>query len=333
LFAKILHKGILALILLAPSLHAHESRPVYLEINEVQPEIFQTVWKIPAGGIMRGELYPVLPSNCQIKTTGGANYSHALIRKQHMSCPGGLAGKTVSINDMELNLGISALVRVKFLSGETHSKILLNREPAFVIPEKESKWGVIESYTKLGIQHIWLGFDHLLFVFCLLLMISSRKLLFWTITGFTVAHSITLALSVLNLVRLPSAVVETCIALSIVFLAAEIARGNKRSLAYRKPFVVSSVFGLLHGFGFADVLVDLGLPQTELGLGLLFFNVGVEIGQITFIGVLLFVALFWRETKERLKLEIPSSLSLENTLTPVIGSLAAFWVFERLSSF
>jgi len=283
---------------------------------------------------MRGKLYPVFPPSCSGKLTGGADYSHAAIRKQILNCEGGLAGKTISIHGLDMNLGISALVRISFLSGQSHSKILLNSSPKYLIPEQESKWGIIQSYTRLGIEHIWLGIDHLLFVLCLIMMISSRRLLLWTITGFTLAHSLTLAASVLNLVRLPSPFVETCIALSIVFLAAEIARGNKKSLTYRKPFLVSSAFGLLHGFGFADVLVELGLPQTELGLGLLFFNVGVEIGQIGFIAVLLLIAMgFHLIKKHSLNLGEAPRLAFDKALSSFIGCIGAFWVFERLAGF
>jgi hydrogenase/urease accessory protein HupE len=325
---------LLILALLSASAFAHESRPILLEIKEIQLNTFSVLWKSPAGGLMRGVLYPVYPESCVEKNIAAADYSYANVNKHILHCNGGLAGLTISINDLEKNIGVSALVRISFLSGQSHTNILLNSSSDYRIPEKENKASIIHSYTLLGIKHILLGTDHLLFIFCLLLMTRGYKLLLWTITGFTLAHSVSLVASVLNLVRLPAAFVETCIALSIMFLAAEILRGNKVGLSFRKPFLISALFGLFHGFGFADVLLGIGLPQTDMGLGLLFFNLGVELGQIVFIlGLLLSGILIQTVAGAFLWHERQPVWYAQRILCPAIGSISAFWVFQGLGSF
>jgi hydrogenase/urease accessory protein HupE len=322
------------LLFATTSLIAHESRPFLLEIKEIQSDTYSVLWKSPEGGLMKGKLYPVFPASCAEKTSANSDLSYARVSNQLLYCEGGLAGKSISVHGLDLNIGISAFVRISFLSGQTHTKILLNISPEYLIPEKENKATIIQSYTILGIKHIALGVDHLLFIVCLMILVQNYKLLLWTITGFTVAHSISLAASVLNLVRLPTAYVETCIALSIVFLAAEIVRGNKQSLSYRLPFLVSSFFGLFHGLGFANVLLELGLPQTALGLGLLFFNIGVELGQIAFILLLLLIGTIIRLLQKQFEWQGKQTFSYqEKIFSPVIGSIAAFWVIQRLEDF
>ena len=183
-------------------------------------------------------------------------------------------------------------------------------------------------YTSLGIEHILEGYDHLLFVFALLLIVSNGWMLVKTITAFTLAHSITLALATLGIVGLPPRPVEAAIALSIVFLAVEImhARDGRIGLTYRSPWLVAFGFGLLHGFGFAGALADIGLPQAEVPVALLFFNVGVEIGQLMF--VLVVVAFGWMVKR------VPARLPEIAGLLPayVIGSVAMYWLMERVLS-
>ena len=324
--------ALLLFFLLEPfSVIAHENRPVLVEISEIQPYIYSVLWKRPEGGLMKGNLYPVFPAICEIKGNTETALAHARINKQIIHCDGGLAGKTIGVHDLDLNVAISAFVRVSFLSGQQHSTILLNTSPEFIVPVKEDRVSIIKSYTLLGIEHIAFGVDHLLFVVCLMMLVQSYKLLVWTITGFTIAHSISLAASIFELVQLPVVFVETCIALSIVFLAAELVRENRQSLSYQKPFFISSFLGLFHGLGFANVLTDLGLPQTDLGLGLLFFNLGVELGQLGFILLLLlFAALFHFARKCSDK---DSNWYQKRVISPAIGCLAAFWVIQRLEGF
>jgi len=201
--------------------------------------------------------------------------------------------------------------------------------PTYIIPIKPDRWSTIKTYLVLGFEHILLGIDHLLFVLALLLITVGFKKLIKTITAFTVAHSITLSLATLGVMGLPSAPVEAVIALSIVFLAVELYHyyKGKEGLTVRYPWVVAFTFGLLHGFGFAGALSDVGLPQTDIPAALLFFNVGVELGQIAF--VLVVMAIIWMLMK--LKKDWPKKVKL----IPVyaIGSMASFWLIERIIAF
>ncbi len=185
-----------------------------------------------------------------------------------------------------------------------------------------------KRYTELGIEHILLGIDHLLFVFGLLLLVRGTWMLIKTITAFTIAHSLTLALATLGFVNVPSAPVEAAIALSIVFLAVEILNGRrgKYSLTHRQPWIVAFIFGLLHGLGFAGALSEIGLPPNEIPIALLFFNIGVEIGQLLFVAVIL--AIWWALKNLRF---IPPSW-VEPIPTYALGTVAMFWFFERASA-
>jgi hypothetical protein len=316
----------------------HDARPNYVQITETAPTTFNVAWKVPASMPGNALPHPLLPDDCKPQqpptwhTTGA---EHAA--QQEFVCEQGLSGRVVGIEFPVINPSLSTLYRVRLANGEEHVKILKPDETAWMVPDAEDRLAVAKEYTGLGIEHIWIGLDHLLFVACLLFISRTPRRLLVTITGFTVAHSITLALSALDLVRIPTPPVEAVIALSVVFMAWEIVRGDDGSLAYRFPVAVSSSFGLLHGFGFAAVLRDIGLPQTELPTALLFFNVGVEIGQILFVMALLigFVAL--RPALGRaLRAEPGGSVHWSSLTTPasyVIGTLASYWLIERLAGF
>ena len=184
----------------------------------------------------------------------GAEY----VGQQLFRCEQGLSGRLVGIEFPNINPSLSTLYKIRLGNGEEHLRILKPSETEWTVPDAENRYGVATQYTALGVEHIWIGIDHLLFVACLVFIAGKARRLLITITGFTVAHSITLALSALDLVRIPTPPVEAAIALSVVFMAWEIAKGNENSLTYRYPIAVSSSFGLLHGFGFAAVLRDIG---------------------------------------------------------------------------
>ena len=206
------------------------------------------------------------------------------------------------------------------------------------VPDKESTASVAKQHLVLGIDHILKGYDHLLFVACLMFIAGTWRRILVTITGFTVAHSITLALAALDVVRVPVPPVEATIALSIVFLATEIARDRRDTLTWRFPIAVSGSFGLLHGFGFASVLGEIGLPQTEVPVALLFFNIGVEVGQVLFVAALI-VAIFALNKlyiASRMKTSDAGDPTIQRFARPaayVIGVLAAYWTIERISGF
>ncbi len=237
------------------------------------------------------------------------------------------------------NPSISILFRLQRLTGENHTTIASPKEPSWIIPDREATAPVARQYFVLGVEHILKGFDHLLFVACLIIIAGSLKRVFVTITGFTVAHSVTLALSALGFMRIPTPPVEAAIALSIVFLATEIARERRDTLTWRYPVTVSVSFGLLHGFGFATVLREIGLPQTEITTALLFFNVGVEAGQILFVtvlvGLLAVVRTFGRHrTSQQVSWDAASMpRTLVVPITYAIGGLASWWTFARLATF
>ncbi len=327
-----------SLALSAVTAQAHDARPNYIQIVETQPLAFNVSWKAPAS-LPRASLpQPVLPDDCASEREPLWRQSGAeFLGQQSFRCDQGLGGRTVGIGFPGANPSLSTLYQVRLLTGEEHLRILKPSETEWRVPDAESRFSVAREYTDLGIEHIWIGVDHLLFVACLLFIARTARRLLITITGFTVAHSITLALSTLDLLRIPTPPVEAAIALSVVFMAWEIVKGDVSSLTHRYPVAVSSSFGLLHGFGFAAVLRDIGLPQTELPTALLFFNVGVEIGQLLF--VLALVAAYFS-----LRLVAVGLLRSNNNavvhwsylVTPasyLIGSFASYWMIDRVAGF
>lgn len=248
---------------------ADDSQPLYIEISEQTSEAYQVQWRLPATS--RADNIPIieLPDFCQ-RVNRADGSINALIRRDLYRCEQGLAGETVSVVYQRYFPSTSSLIKFKALNGEQHTRLLSPSESSWLIPFEETPSRIARDYTILGVQHILIGFDHLLFVLCLLWIAGSVRRVLMTITGFTVAHSLTLVLSAMDWVRLPVPPVEAVIALSIVFLATEIAKNQRQTLTWRYPVIVSSLFGLLHGFGFASALADIGLPQTEVLTGLLF---------------------------------------------------------------
>ena len=320
------------------NLEAHESRPAYLELKQTGKESYDTIWKVPAKGPeQRLSLNLRFPADIQYISLPVTTYINAsFVERTSIKRAGGLTGSEIYIEGLSKTM-VDTLVRFQRLDGTTQITRLSPDNPSFVIEAQPSSWDVTQTYTVLGIQHILSGIDHLLFVVCLLLVAGGGRKLLITITGFTLAHSITLALATLDIVRLPIPPVEAVIALSIVFLATEIARGNKQGLTYRYPIAVSVSFGLLHGFGFAAVLNQIGLPQSDVPIALLFFNVGVEIGQLLFIAALIFVFKSMIQPLKRL-IKIPESSLItfgksEILAAYAIGTVASYWMIERVAGF
>jgi hydrogenase/urease accessory protein HupE len=319
---------------LALPARAHESRPLYIEVTEKAPLVFFLQWKIPPSVDVRNAPEVSMGGDCSASSdVGGPRGS---VRQQTYRCDADPAGSALRITYPAFNPSVATLVRVSRASGEKHSILASPDESEVIIPEKESFGAVARDYFRLGVQHILEGYDHLLFLVCLLLIAGTGRRILITITGFTLAHSITLALSALGLVRVPVPPVEAAIALSIVFLAVEIARGDKSSLAYRYPIAVSSSFGLLHGFGFAAVLGETGLPQTEIPAALLFFNIGVEVGQIIFVAAVIIlyqaVRLLGKRMLDR-NLSVDALRPLQTPAAYAVGMLASFWMIQRVATF
>ena len=279
---------IVMVVMVAPA-NAHEVRPGYLELRQTDTETFEVFWKVPARGKLKLGIHARLPEICTpISAVVSKKSGGAFMDRWTVTCPGGLSRETISIDGLSGTL-TDVLARIERLDGTSQVTRLTPDTPSFII-EAAPKWQqIVGSYLGLGAEHILLGIDHLLFVLALLLLVKGWRQLIATVTAFTVAHSLTLAAATLGYVHVPQRPVEAVIALSIVFLASEIARGNRDGLTYRYPVSVSMSFGLLHGFGFAAVLGEIGLPENEIPTALLFFNVGVEIGQLLFIGALIAV--------------------------------------------
>jgi hypothetical protein len=298
--------------LAAGSVNADEIRPGYLELNSTAGDIYSVKWKVPMKGDMVLSLTPVLPDICNERTPPSSMQSAgAMITRWSLTCPGGIFGQRIRIEGLE-NTMTDVLVRLVHQDGFTQMMRLTSGETEFEVAAEPSNLDVITVYTALGIEHILIGVDHLLFVFALLLIVNGLRRLVGTITAFTLAHSITLAAATLGFIHVPQAPVEAVIALSILFLAR----------------LVAFIFGLLHGFGFAGALAEIGLPEQSIPLALLFFNVGVELGQLLFVAAV--VAAGWLLGK---LVRQPSIRGGELVASYLIGGTAAFWVIERTYSF
>jgi hydrogenase/urease accessory protein HupE len=316
---------------------AHESRPLYIEVTEKAPLTFLVRWKIPPSVNVRNAPEVSMADGCIATTPPAAKgATGGSLRHRSFRCEADPSGTALQIRYPLFNPSVSALVRISRLSGETHSLLASPEQTEVIIPSVESFGSVARDYLTLGVRHILEGYDHLLFLMCLMLIAGTGRRILITITGFTIAHSITLALSALGVVRVPIPAVEAAIALSIIFLAVEIVRGDPNSLTYRYPIAVSSSFGLLHGFGFAAVLGETGLPQTEIPAALLFFNVGVELGQILFVAAVIAVYQLIRfvgRTFVDRDLSIDALRPLQTPAAYAVGILASFWMIQRVATF
>jgi hydrogenase/urease accessory protein HupE len=315
---------------------ADEIRPGYLEIIETRNNVFSVLWKVPAKGNKKLSLRAQLPNTCKDKAQfDGQFINGAYIQRRIVDCEGGLKEQSVSIDGLELT-NTDVLLRMEFLDGTSQSVRLTPADRSFLIPAEASSLQIIRTYTGLGVEHILLGVDHLLFVFALLLIVKDMRRLVWTITAFTVAHSITLAGATLGYLHLPQKPVEAIIALSIVFLAVEIVHGQQGQprLTHRAPWIVAFSFGLLHGFGFAGALSEVGLPQNAIPLALLFFNIGVEIGQLLFVATVVILVKLISGYLDRMEVtKFDYSAWGQRAIAYVIGPVAFYWVIERTVAF
>lgn len=328
--------GLLLLVsVLAPAgtAQGHALQPGFLSLERLEATFWRVFWRKPdvRGQPMRMDAR--LPENCAPRTAPAPRFDGGgWVATWVARCPGGLEGGEIAIPGLEATK-TDVLVRYELEAGEGVSLRLTPDEPAGIVPARPSAWEVLTSYVGLGFEHILEGWDHLLFVFALMLLIRDRWRLIGAVTAFTVAHSFTLAAATLGWVAFPPQSVEAVIALSIMFLASELAlrRPGEVRLSERFPWLVTFTFGLLHGFGFAGALKEIGMPRDEAPLALLAFNIGVESGQLAFIGTVSFVMIAsGRVARNRL-------LALARRPTTVcpyaIGGVSAFWFIERVASF
>jgi hydrogenase/urease accessory protein HupE len=306
---------------------AHELRPGFLEIKQTGVETYDVRFKVPARGDMRLGLYVRLPDACTNEAPPRAEQAgNALLEQFVVQCPGGLTGKPVSIDGLSGTF-TDVVVRVGLLDGAVQATRLTPDQPFFTVAEAPTWLDTARTYFLLGVEHILLGIDHLLFVLALLLLVRNTWMLVKVITAFTVAHSITLAVAALGWAQIPQAPVEAVIALSIMFVAAEILRRKRdeNDLVSKAPWVIAFAFGLLHGLGFGGALKEIGLPQSDVPLALLTFNLGVEAGQLVFV----FAVLGLKAIVDRL---LDLKVSWARAVAGYgIGSLAAVWFVQRIA--
>ena len=316
-----------ALIMIAccvPTASAHPLSPSLIRIEERAPGLAEVTWKTPKLKVPGSKLKPVLPGHCKSLSQPELHEQGAArIYTWRIDCgERGLSNATIGADGIAESR-TDVIVHIELLDGRTYRSVLTDEEPRWSVPEVQSNWDVFTSYAQLGFAHILSGFDHLSFVFGLMLLVSLRRL-FWVVTAFTLGHSITLALSALDLVRVPQRPLEILIALSIGAVAWEVLRiANAERTSFTKlPALMAAAFGLLHGLGFASALRELGLPQGAIPLSLFSFNVGIEMGQLAFIAVALIPVAIVSSSGS-------SSRTFRIVSAYVIGSLAFYWVFAR----
>jgi hydrogenase/urease accessory protein HupE len=328
---KIICQTLLLLLLsgiLSVKVYAHEVRPAYLEITEDSTGEIKILWKQPTMGEVGLRLmpefssFPLPDSLARVSAT-----SYYLIRTWKIPSPhASLNGQSVTIIGLDGTI-TDVLVRITYANGQTQTKLIKPNNPTLHIQQEENQSAPVWEYLQLGILHILTGVDHLLFVLGLILLVRGRRRLLITITAFTVAHSITLALATLHIIQVLPSPVEAVIALSIMFLAVELVRHYHGidHLTYRFPWIVAFTFGLLHGLGFAGALAQVGLPQNSIPFALFLFNAGVEIGQLFFVFTVLLLMWF-------IKLLFSKIPVWTKWIPPyAIGAMAGYWFIERMA--
>ena len=315
---------------LAGLVQAHELQPSSLELRQLTSERFEVIWRAPVYYRKPHPAQLQLPETWQ--TVGEPTVKQlpdSALHRHVIDVPGGVIdGATIHFVGLESTI-TDVFARFVWLDGSETTAIARPSQPWIEVIAQRSAWQVAWDYTVLGVDHILSGFDHLTFVLALLLIVSGARRLLITVTSFTLAHSITLAAATLGVLWVPGPPVEAVIALSILFLASELVKVNRGfpSLTARYPWIVAFTFGLLHGFGFAGALAEVGLPQHEVPLALLMFNVGVELGQLLFIAVILVIV----RLSKWLRSEWPAWI--RQVPAYGIGSIAALWLIERVAGF
>tara|TARA_X000000950_G_scaffold181845_1_gene220435 strand:+ start:2333 stop:3286 length:954 start_codon:yes stop_codon:yes gene_type:complete len=306
---------IFILIFLPFSAVAHEFNPAHLVIKEVKNNIYQTEWMYPVKNIgARGEV--LFPLDCIRENTKIEKNGRYLVEAFSLICESTLKGQKINVTS--LSVLTDALVTVNHLDATTFEGLMNSKNPSIEIPLKKQIYPT--AYFNLGIDHLLEGNDHILFIFGLLFLVSNLITAVKTITAFTVAHSITLGLSVFSIISIPQATVEALIALTIVYLAYEV--GEKKKYT-NTPWLIAFGFGLLHGLGFANVLTGIGIANDQLVMSLLFFNIGIEAGQLLLIPV--FSLLIWMSFK------IKQNPRFATASSYFLGGIGFYWFIERMA--
>src|SRR3982751_5410089 len=313
---------------------ADEFKPAYLQVTQVDQDTYDVLWKIPAiDEATTLKVKPRFPDGTEALTAVRSTFSRGVtVQRWRVRVPGGLDGQAVIFSQLS-ETRIDVLARLVRLDGSAQLERILPVSPRFVAKPNPGSLVVARTYTVLGIEHILTGFDHLLYVLGMLILVGGWRRIVVTMSAFTATHSLTLTAAALGWVHVPQPPVEACIALSILFVAREIVQTHRGrpGITARWPWVVSFTFGLMHGFGFAGALAEVGLPQSSIPIALLFFNIGVEIGQLMFVAaVLTVIALGWRAAQ---RLRVPQAAWFWRIAPYAIGSVASFWLVERVTAF
>jgi len=310
-----------------PVAQAHDSRPAYLEINETAPGRYEVLWRTPINAGMRLPVVLKFPNDTRNVTAPSVKEFTGLLLERRWIDAGnnGLAGKRIEFVGLQATI-TDVLVRVQALDGTRTTTLVNPSQPWVEIPSSQGIAAVAVAYLMHGFEHIMYGTDHLLFVLGLMLMVRDLWMLLKTITAFTLAHSLTLAAATLGYVHVPGSPLEAAIALSIMFVGVEVLRSwrGATSLTLRQPWLVAFAFGLVHGLGFASGLASLGLPPGDIPVALLFFNIGVEAGQLSFVALMLLLVRCF----DLLKIHWPRPAHMVPAY--VVGSVGAFWTVDRI---
>ena len=314
----------------------HALQPGFLNLKALSGDAWQVFWKVPSDGTGPMAIAAVLPEHCMPRRAEGLRFDGAaFVAEWVAACSDGLEGGEIRIEGLE-RTATDVLVRYELEAGKANSQRLTAASPGFMVPAPQGRMGVVATYFGLGVHHILRGVDHLMFVFALILLVRDRRRLVGAVTAFTVAHSLSLAAASLGWIVVPAPPVEAVVALSIMFLAAELLRprGTVPKLSEQYPWAVAFAFGLLHGLGFARALLDVGLPEGEVPLALFAFNLGVEAGQLIFIAVVLVSgALLARIYPMMMRAAArPGGRTLGAT-SYLLGGIAGVWFVGRIAAF
>lgn len=306
----------------------HPLDPSLLELKELQTGIVEVLWRTPLVQPKNAPLSPVLPGRCQsIEPALSSDNGQHLTQTWRLDCgKQSLVGERIGLAGLEKRK-TDALMRVTLADGRLIQGVLRDHQPTLEIPAQTKRLDVFQGYLDLGLEHILTGFDHLLFVLGLLLLVRIPRRLFWTISAFTLGHSVTLSLAVLGWIRVPHQPIEILIAASIFVVAVELVRQRDTGREipwFQRTWLMALLFGFLHGLGFAGALAEVGLPDGEIPWALFSFNLGIELGQLIFVAVVLSLGLLMRRVLNR----VPALLKMFPAY--LIGSLSAFWIIERI---
>lgn len=324
------------LLMLATGAQAHALQPGFLDLEAQGGNVWRVSWRVPDVNGLAMPLQLLLPESCDNRAPAEFHFdgvAHVAVWRTH--CAAGIAGGTVLVDGLE-KTQTDVLVRYEMASGKIGTLRLTAQQTSAQFPAVPSGGDVFISYVSMGIDHILSGTDHLLFVFALLLLVPDLRRLIGAITAFTLAHSLSLVAATLGWIVVPQPPVEAVVALSIMFLAAELAQPPRRppSLMVNRPWIASFAFGLLHGLGFASALVEIGLPEGEVPLALFSFNVGVEIGQLMFVVAVLLTAISLKQLYPRFFASLATrGRAGARSMAYLIGTVSAVWFLSRLAAF